>query len=183
MTRSGILLIVIIVGALALPPSASPAQQRVRQQVPSEGPIFPSGRVLDQPFPDLVIVSLSASSAGVNCIRPFIGKTTISVKVQNNGNGSAIMPSTVPTLGRAWVGVWDLNIVPGVMFIAAGPPVQLLPGQFKVFSVDVIVKQGANQNGVAFGIGAKVDPHNLIFESNDTNNDVAGVLISNKLCQ
>jgi len=49
--------------------------------------------------------------------------------------------------------------------------------------VDVIVKQGANASGVAFGVGAKIDPQNFIFESNENNNEQAKIFISKSLCK
>jgi hypothetical protein len=180
------LLTVIVAAALALPPSASLAQQRGRQQIPPGGPNIPSGRVLRGPslLPDLDIVSLAVAGP-LKCIRPLIAQATISVRVTNIGQGPAVMPPNMPTLGRYWVGVWSLSIVPGVMSIAAGPPAQLLPGEFKNFLVGVIVRQGADQSGVAFGVGARVDPANLILESNETNNDLSGIFTFplSDLCQ
>jgi hypothetical protein len=81
MTRSGPLLTVIVVAALALPPAASLAQQRGARGTPPSGPIFPSGRVLAEPFPDLVVLNLTPIPFSVKCIRPFIGRTTIGVLV------------------------------------------------------------------------------------------------------
>jgi CARDB len=180
MPRSAPLLTVALVAALALPPPASLAQQRGRQQIPPGGPVVSSGRVLDQPFPDLRFTAFSAGD--VKCIRPFTGQVTITVEIKNDGTVAAVMPPTLPVLGRYWVGVWDLSTHPGVMFIAAGPS-QLPPGQFKKFLVDVIVKQGANASGVAFGVGAKIDPQNFIFESNENNNEQAKIFISKSLCK
>jgi hypothetical protein len=183
MPRSAPLLTVIVVAVLSLPASVSLAQQRGPSRIPPGGPIIPSGRVLAGEFqlPDLRITTFSAGD--VKCIRPFIGQTTVPVEIKNDGNGAAVMPPTLPQLGRYWVGVWDLSIVPGVMFIAAGPPAQLFPGQFKKFAVDVIVAQGTNPSGVAFGIGVKIDPQNFIFESNENNNDQAKIFISKSLCK
>jgi hypothetical protein len=139
MTRSGTLLTVIVVAALALPPSASLAQQRGASRIPPGGPIFPSGRVLRGPgeLPDLIITD--AFSSGAICTGPSVGKTTVSLGIRNNGKGPAVMPPTMPTLGRYWVGVWDPFISPGVMPIAAGPPSQLLPGENKSFVLSLSV--------------------------------------------
>jgi CARDB len=183
MPRSAPLLAVAAAAALALPPSASLAQQRGPSRIPPGGPIIPSGRVLAGELPDLQITSLATSP--ITCIRPFIGQVTIQVNVKNFGKGPAIMPATLPTLGRSWVGVRDLSTFPGVMSIAAGPPAQLLPQATRTFNVAVVIQQGANQSGVAFGVSAKVDPQNFIFESVETNNERAGIFTFpiSKLCQ
>jgi len=180
MTRSGTLLTVIVVAALALPPSASHAQQRGRQQIPPGGPIFPSGRVLRDLLPDLDIIQISASP--LKCVGPSRGQVTITVKVQNLGNGAAVMPATLPTLGRYWVGVWDFHIVPGVMAIAAGPPSQLNPGEVRSFGVPTIVTPFARNTGVGYDVLAKVDPSNFILESNEDNN-VGNHFFNSQLCQ
>jgi hypothetical protein len=181
MTRSSTLLIVIVVAALALPPSASLAQQRGRQQIPPGGPIFPTGRVLGGEPPNLVILSLSSSP--LKCVGPSIGQVTISVQVQNKGKGAAVMPTTMPTLGRSWVGVWDLHKLPPVMAIAAGPPPLLNPGETKVFGVPVIVLPRSEPTGVGYSIGALVDPQNLILEFNENDNISSRFFGSFTLCQ
>jgi|SRR5215831_2344993 len=172
MTRSGTLLTVIVVAALALPPSASLAQQRGRQQIPPGGPLFPSGRVLRDPFPDLVIIAIQTTTPGiVKCVGPVRGQVTIRVSVQNQGNGPAVMPPTMPTLGRYWVGVWDPNTFPGVMSVAAGAPSQLKPLEVKPFDVPLIVRQSTSTaHGLHYLVAAKADPANLIVESNEDNN-------------
>jgi hypothetical protein len=139
MTRSGPLLTVIVVAALALPPAASLAQQRGARGTPPSGPIFPSGRVLAEPFPDLVVLNLTPIPFSVKCIRPFIGRTTIGVLVKNVGKGAAVMPPTMPTLGRYWVGVWDLNTFPGVMSLAAGPSPKLDSEETGLFLVSMVL--------------------------------------------
>src|SRR5215831_19133994 len=134
MTRSGTLLTVIVVAALALPPSASLAQQRGRQQIPPGGPIFPSGTFLRSELPDLVVIAIQHTTPGIlKCVAPVRGQVTIRVSVKNQGNGPAVMPPTTPTLGRYWVGVWDPNTFPGVMPIAAGAPSQLKSLEVKAF--------------------------------------------------
>src|SRR5262245_16556875 len=130
MPRSAPLLTLIAIAALALPPPDSHAQQRGRQQIPPGGPIVSSGRVLDQPLPDLRFTAFSAGD--VKCIRPFTGQVTITVEIKNDATVAAVMPPTLPVLGRYWVGVWDLSTHPGVMFIAAGPA-QLPPDSSRSF--------------------------------------------------
>jgi hypothetical protein len=181
MTQSGTLLTVIVVAALILPPSASLAQQR--QQLPPGGPIFPSGRVLRGPdgLPNLTIPSVAAGK--FTCVGPSIAQVTMSVSVKNNGNGAAVMPPTMPALGRYWVGVWDLNTSPGVMMIAAGQPSQLLPNEAKLFAINVVVRTGVGPSGSGFGVGARVDPGNLIFESSENDNDHPAIFTSKTLCQ
>jgi hypothetical protein len=181
MPRSVPLLTVLVAAALALPASASLAQQRGRQQIPPGGPIIPSGRVLAGELPDLIILNVVSLSSSVQCIRPFIGQTSILVAVRNVGKGPAVMPPTLPTLGRSWVGLQDPSIVPGVMPIAAGPPPQLLPTETKLFSINVIVK--FDQTAKTYGVVGRVDPANLIFESNENNNEKAGIFTSTKPCQ
>src|SRR5262249_43922474 len=101
MTRSGTLLTVIVVAALALPPSASLAQQRGRQQIPPGGPTFPSGRVLRDLLPDLVIIAIQTTTPGIlKCVGPVRGQVTIRVSVKNQGTLAAVMPPTMPTLGQ-----------------------------------------------------------------------------------
>jgi subtilase family serine protease len=171
-----------VVAALALPPSALLAQQRGRQQIPPGGPIFPSGRVLrDQPPPDLTILNLTPLPFSVKCIRPFVGQTTIMVQVKNVGQGPAVIPPTMPTLGRYWVGVWDLNTFPGVMSIAAGPPPKLDSQEIKVFLVPMILN--LSPTGVAFAVRARVDPANLMVESNEDNNERAEAFASTTVCK
>jgi CARDB len=172
MTRFGTLLTVIVIAALALPPSASLAQQRGRQQIPPGGPLFPSGRVLRDPFPDLVIIAIQTTTPGiVKCAGPARGQVTITVFVKNQGSGPAVMPPTAPTLGRYWVGVWDVNALPGVMSVAAGAPPQLKTLEVKPFDVPMIVRQVTSTvHGLHYMVGAKADPANLIVESNEDNN-------------
>jgi hypothetical protein len=179
MPRSVPLLTVLVAAALALPASASLAQQRGRQQIPPGGPIIPSGRVLGEPLPDLVIVSMIPATP-VKCIRPFIGEASFSVFVRNVGKGAAVMPPTMPTLGRYWVGLQDPSLVPGVMPIAAGPPPQLLPTETKLFSLDVFVK--FDQTAKTYGVVGRVDPANLILESNENNNEKVGIFTNTKPC-
>jgi CARDB len=181
MTRSGTLLTVIVIAALALPPSASFAQQRGRQQIPPGGRLFPSGRVLAEPFPDLVVLNLTPIPFSVKCIRPFIGQTTIGVLVKNVGKGAAVMPPTVPTLGRYWVGVWDLNTFPGVMSIAAGPPAKLDSLETKPFFVSMVLN--LSPSGAAFALRARVDPANLMVESDENNNEYAEAFASTTVCK
>jgi CARDB len=180
MPRSAPLLAVVAAAALALPPSPSLAQQRGPSRIPPGGPIVPSGRVLAGELPDLIIVSMIPGTL-VQCIRPFIGQASFSVFVRNVGKGAAVMPPTMPTLGRYWVGLQDPSIVPGVMPIAAGPPSQLLPTETKLFSINVIVK--FDQTGKTYGVVGRVDPANLIFESNENNNEKVGIFTSTKPCQ
>jgi len=172
MTRSGTLLTVIVVAALALPPSASLAQQRGRQQIPPGGPTFPSGRVLRDLLPDLVIIAIQTTTPGIlKCVGPVRGQVTIRVSVKNQGTLAAVMPPTMPTLGRYWVGVWDPNTFPGVMAIAAGAPSQLSPLEVKLFDVSLIVRQSFTAaHGLHYLVAAKADPANLILESNEDNN-------------
>lgn len=159
MTRSGTLLTVIVVAALALPPSTSLAQQRGASRIPPGGPIFPSGRVLRGPgeLPDLIITD--AFSSGAICTGPSVGKTTVSVVVKNVGKGPAVMPPTMPTLGRYWVGVWDPFTSPGVMPIAAGPPPQLLPGKATTFvlSLSVRLRAGPPAGGPGYAVFVQAD--------------------------
>jgi hypothetical protein len=171
MTRST-LLTVIVAAALALPPAASLAQQRGRQQSPPGGPTFPSGRVLRDLLPDLVIIAIQTTTPGIlKCVGPVRGQVTIRVSVKNQGTLAAVMPPTMPTLGRYWVGVWDPNTFPGVMAIAAGAPSQLNPLEVKPFDVSLIVRQSFTAaHGLHYLVGAKADPANLILESNEDNN-------------
>lgn len=107
----------------------------------------------------------------------------MSVLVKNNGGAAAVMPPTMPTLGRYWVGVWDLNTFPGVMAIATGAPSQLKAGEAKFFAIDVIVRQGVGPSGPGFGVGARVDPANLIFEGSENDNDRPAIFTIKTLCQ
>jgi CARDB protein len=94
------------------------------------------------------------------------------------------MPATMPTLGRGWVGVWDFHIFPGVMSIAAGAPSQLNPGEVRSFGVPMIVRQiphGAV--GLGYDVAVKVDPQNLILESNEDDNVNQHFFGSKTLCQ
>src|SRR5262249_5200111 len=128
MPRSAPLLTVALVAALAVRPPASLAQQRGRQQIPPGGPVVSSGRVLDQPLPDLRFTAFSAGD--VKCIRPFTGQVTITVEIKNDATVAAVMPPTLPVLGGYWVGGWELSTHPGGVFIGAGPaPVP--PREFK----------------------------------------------------
>jgi hypothetical protein len=181
MTQSGTLLTVIVVAALALPPSASLAQQR--QQIPPGGPIFPSGRVLRGPggLPDLKVIDAFSS---VKCIRPLVAEAFVTVGIKNDGKGPAVMPPTMPTLGQYWVGVWDPFTVPGVMAIAAAPPSQLLPGKGKSFVVSVAVSLRVGPaGGPGYAVFVQVDPANLIFESDENNNIQGFNFISKSFCQ
>jgi hypothetical protein len=172
MMRYAKLLTAIAVAALALPPSASLAQQRGRQQIPPGGPTFPSGRVLRDLLPDLVIIAIQTTTPGIlKCVAPLRGQVTIRVTVKNQGTLAAVMPPTMPTLGRYWVGVWDPNTFPGVMAVAAGAPPQLNPLEVKPFDVSLIVRQTTSTaHGLHYLIAAKADPANLILESNEDNN-------------
>jgi CARDB len=172
MMRYAKLLTAIVVAALALPPSPSLAQQRGRQQIPPGGPTFPSGRVLRDLLPDLVVVAIQTTTPGIlKCVAPLRGQVTIRVTVKNQGTLAAVMPPTMPTLGRYWVGVWDPNTFPGVMAVAAGAPSQLNPLEVKPFDVSLIVRQSFDAaHGLHYLIGAKADPANLISESNEDNN-------------
>jgi hypothetical protein len=49
------------------------------------------------------------------------------------------MPPTMPTLGRYWVGVWDLNTFPGVMSLAAGPSPKLDSEETGLFLVSMVL--------------------------------------------
>jgi subtilase family serine protease len=180
MTRSGKLLTVIAVAALAGLPSASLAQQPGARRISPGGPIIPSVRVLPGELPDLIILNMSAS-AYVKCIQPFRGQTTITVAVRNVGKVAAVMPPTMPQLGRYWVGVWDLNIFPGVMSIAAGPPPKLDSGETRQFAIPMIVN--LSPSGAAYAVRARVDPQNLIFEKNEGNNEDARFFSSNSVCK
>jgi subtilase family serine protease len=172
MMRYAKLLTAIVVAALALPPPPSLAQQRGRQQIPPGGPTFPSGRVLRDLLPDLVIIAIQTTTPGIlKCVAPLRGQVTIRVTVKNQGTLAAVMPPTMPTLGRYWVGVWDPNTFPGVMAIAAGAPSQLNPLEVKPFDVSLIVRQTTSTaHGLHYLIAAKADPANLILESNEDNN-------------
>jgi hypothetical protein len=175
------LLTIVVVAALTLPPSPSLAQQRGASRVPPGGPIIQSGRVLRGQlfFADLVITGIFASP--LKCVGPSRGQVTISVRVQNQGNAAAVMPPTLPTLGRYWVGVWDFHIFPAVMAIAAGPPSQLKPADTWLFDVPVIVRPFARPNGIGYDVAAKVDPGFVILESNEDNND-SHHFFNSKLC-
>jgi hypothetical protein len=179
MTRSGKLLAVIAVAALAGLPSASLAQQPGARRIQPGGPKIPSGRVLVGELPDLIILNMDAA-AYVKCIRPFIGQTGITVAVRNVGKVAAVMPPSMPQLGRYWVGVWDLNVFPGVMSIAAGPP-KLDSGETKQFIVNMIVN--LSPSGAAYAVRARVDPQNLILEKNEDNNEDARFFSSNSVCK
>ena len=170
MMRYAKLLTAIVVAALALPPPPSLAQQRGRQQIPPGGPTFPSGRVLRDLLPDLVIIAIQTTTPGIlKCVAPLRGQVTIRVTVQ--GTLAAVMPPTMPTLGRYWVGVWDPNTFPGVMAIAAGAPSQLNLLEVKPFDVSLNVRQTTSTaHGLHYLIAAKADPANLILESNEDNN-------------
>src|SRR5262249_60453869 len=172
MTRSGSVLLVLVVAAPALARSASLAQPRGRQQIPPGGPTFPSGRVLRDLLPDLVIIAIQTTTPGIlKCVGPVRGQVTIRVSVKNQGTLAAVMPPTMPTLGRYWVGVWDPNTFPGVMAIAAGAPSQLSPLEVKLFDVSLIVRQSFTAaHGLHYLVAAKADPANLILESNEDNN-------------
>jgi CARDB len=173
MARFGPLLTVAVVTALTLPPSAAFAQPAGPSGIPPGGPRIP--------FPNLIIPSVAPVK--VTCIRPSFARITMSVSVKNNGTTAAVMPPTMPTLGRYWVGVWDLNTFPGVMAIAAGPPPQLKPGETKLFVIDVIARQGVGPSGAGFGINTRVDPANLILESSENDNDHPTIFTSKTLCQ
>ena len=172
MMRYAKLLTAIVVAALALLPPPSLAQQRGRQQIPPGGPTFPSGRVLRDLLPDLVIIAIQTTTPGIlKCVAPLRGQVTIRVTVKNQGTLAAVMPPTMPTLGRYWVGVWDPNTFPALMAVAAGAPSQLNPLEVKPFDVSLIVIQTTSTaHGLHYLIAAKADPANLILESNEDNN-------------
>jgi hypothetical protein len=174
MPRSGPLLTVVVLAAALAPTlSASLAQPSGPSGIPPGGPRIPS--------PNLTIPSVAAGK--LTCIRPLIAQVTISVSVTNNGGSAAVMPPTIPTLGRSWVGVWDLNTFPGVMAIAAGPPSQLKAGETKLFGINLIVRQGVGRSGPGFAVGARVDPQNLILESSENDNDHPAIFVAKTLCQ
>jgi hypothetical protein len=123
-------------------------------------------------LPDLVVVAIQTTTPGIlKCVAPLRGQVTIRVTVKNQGTLAAVMPPTMPTLGRYWVGVWDPNTFPGVMAVAAGAPPQLNPLEVKPFDVPLIVRQTTSTaHGLHYLVGAKADPANLILESNEDNN-------------
>src|SRR5262245_13461942 len=98
------------------------------------------------------------SRQGLFALGPRLARP-LSRSCKNVGKGPAVMPPTMPTLGRYWVGVWDPFTSPGVMPIAAGPPPQLLPGKATTFvlSLSVRLRAGPPAGGPGYAVFVQAD--------------------------
>jgi subtilase family serine protease len=67
------------------------------------------------------------------------------------------------------------------MSIAAGPPPKLDSLETKLFLVSMVLN--LSPSGAAFAVRARVDPANLMVESNENNNEYAEAFASTTVCK